>query len=495
MFKRLILLILCGSSIVAAQTKVDVERQGRNTNFLSPPFSAPLRSGEILPPSCATGELYFLTSAPAGGNIQVCHSPGEWAPQGSAGQASVTVHNNGSLVGTRPVLSFATGTGMMQVLTDSGSAVEIQQAVDTAVVMTKASSQSGATLLCDASIVVADAYACSMAPTLTAYQSGMMVHWKPAMTPVGSEISLNIDLLGAKRIRLADGVSNPSPPDIIAGQIYPLWYDGTQFRFLATIVPENYLTTAFHQSGAALYCESGGTLGSLYTCNVSPALERYEKGMALYWRPDVSSVGTGLTLNVNSLGARPVTLEDGFTAPAPNEIEGGRLYLIWYDGTSFRIVNPPRKPFLLESDYQSGASLRCEATVTQGTALACSLVPAIASYERGMVLHFLPDIDVNGPLTLDVDSLGAKPVKLADGTTDPSVGDLHAGQMYPIWFDGTQFRLRIEPPALNNSTFRPTCDAIARGTLWLLPGEAAQKDEVAICAKDEADLYAWRLLY
>lgn len=43
---------------------------------------------------------------------------------------------------------------------------------------------------------------------------------------------LNIDTLGSKTVTLKDGVSIPTSADLVAGRLYPIWYDGTVFRML-----------------------------------------------------------------------------------------------------------------------------------------------------------------------------------------------------------------------------------------------------------------------
>jgi hypothetical protein len=45
------------------------------------------------------------------------------------------------------------------------------------------------------------------------------------------------------------------------------------------------------------------------------------------------------------------------------------------------------------------------------------------------------------------------------------------------------------------SGVRPACSAITRGTLWYTPGMTGIQDNVAVCAKDMGDAYAWRTLY
>lgn len=42
---------------------------------------------------------------------------------------------------------------------------------------------------------------------------------------------------------------------------------------------------------------------------------------------------------------------------------------------------------------------------------------------------------------------------------------------------------------------KPACDAARRGTFWHDRGAAGVKDTVEICAKDDADAYAWRVIY
>ncbi len=48
---------------------------------------------------------------------------------------------------------------------------------------------------------------------------------------------------------------------------------------------------------------------------------------------------------------------------------------------------------------------------------------------------------------------------------------------------------------LNTITVRPACDSTQRGTFWVIQGAAGVKDGVTVCAKNEADAYAWRTIY
>ena len=48
---------------------------------------------------------------------------------------------------------------------------------------------------------------------------------------------------------------------------------------------------------------------------------------------------------------------------------------------------------------------------------------------------------------------------------------------------------------LNNVPGPPACIAATRGMIWFFPGGAGVKDQCQVCAKDAADVYAWRIIY
>ena len=91
---------------------------------------------------------------------------------------------------------------------------------------------------------------------------------------------------------------------------------------------------------------------------------------------------------------------------------------------------------------QAGASLLCSSASGSGTTYTCSLSPTLTVYTTGMLLHWTPDVNgAGGATTLSVDTLSAVPVKLADGTTNPAPGDVVAGQILEVTYDGTVSRI------------------------------------------------------
>jgi len=255
--------------IAAGQTQIDLSTQAKNV---------PIKSGASLPNTCAVGQIFFLSGAPTGANLYGCTAVNTWSAQGgqassmmqgtlagapktcTAGQPiSPPMHPPGESVwllggqhvdlGRRerdsgqqrsdgripPTTNFLTGVGLISVITDTGTEINIQSALDTAVVATLPGEQTGSSLLCGPTSGSANSYECSMTPTATAYTLGMVLHWIPNVNGAGGATTLNVDSLGATSVKQADGVSDPSATDIVAASMREVWYDGVNFRFLERV--------------------------------------------------------------------------------------------------------------------------------------------------------------------------------------------------------------------------------------------------------------------
>lgn len=147
-------------------------------------------------------------------------------------------------------------------------------------------------------------------------------------------------------------------------------------------------------------------------------------------------------------------------------------------------------------EAQAGTGVYCASAGGTGNNFACTLSPVLRSYTPGMALNWKPDRNNSGgATTLNIDTLGAVAVKLADGVSDPAAGDLIAGRLYPLWHDGANFRLQHAPPSISSAAGRPPCAEALRGRLWFSLAAAGAQDQLAVCAKDAAESYAWRSLY
>lgn len=79
-------------------------------------------------------------------------------------------------------------------------------------------------------------------------------------------------------------------------------------------------------------------------------------------------------------------------------------------------------------------------TVSGTDTLLGSLVPSLAAYVTGAMFSFVIANTNTGAVTLNIDGLGAKSV-LRNGTDPVQAGDLTAGNVVVVIYDGTQFQL------------------------------------------------------
>ena len=238
----------CWSIPLAAQTQVDLRTQSKVVDFQAAAFTKPFKSGTVLPLTCTQGEMFFLTSAAPGTNVYGCPNGG-WVSEGGGGVT--TIKNTGTTVGARSILDLSSGPGVILATSDSGQSILIQSSLDTAVVQTRSSTQSGAALLCASASGSGTTYSCALSPTLSMYTVGMVLDWKPDANGIGGTTTLNVDTLGPTAIKLTDGITDPAPGEITAGRIYEIWYDGTAFRLMNPVVVSGVLGEAQPACGVA----------------------------------------------------------------------------------------------------------------------------------------------------------------------------------------------------------------------------------------------------
>ena len=222
------LVAVLGQGILLGQTQIDLETQSKSVNFENTPHTKPIRAVAILPSTCLLNEVVLWTAAPPGGNIYVCLLADSWVPQGVSG--TLTVQNSGQSAGASQTQNFVAGTGILNIITDLPGKVNIQQSIDSALVVTKTNLRSGDALACDSAPSIPPAFACSMFPALTNYTRGMVLNWMPAAGGTDGAATLTVDLLDPKPLMRADGFTPATGADIEAGQLYSVWFDGAAFR-------------------------------------------------------------------------------------------------------------------------------------------------------------------------------------------------------------------------------------------------------------------------
>lgn len=109
------------------------------------------------------------------------------------------------------------------------------------------------------------------------------------------------------------------------------------------------------------------------------------------------------------------------------------------DGTT---VDAHRADYLTHTGWAS-------ATGTANAYIA-NLTPALSTYEEGVSLRLKINLDNTGAATINVNGLGVKSIKKANGS-DVNVGQLKAGSVFTLAYNGTNFILQGEGGDLSDA--------------------------------------------
>jgi hypothetical protein len=90
------------------------------------------------------------------------------------------------------------------------------------------------------------------------------------------------------------------------------------------------------QAGSFWYSISSGT-GTAYVLNLNPSPSSISAGFFIHMKAHTANTGPA-TLNVNSLGAKPIKRNDGSDLKT-NDIEINATIILLYDGTNFQLFN------------------------------------------------------------------------------------------------------------------------------------------------------------
>ena len=91
---------------VGGQTRIDLRTQGKNVDYSTAASTRPSKTGTLAPATCAIGETFLKTDAPAGKNSYVCTAQNVWTVQGVevpdvAGKVDQLLSNDGAALGWR----------------------------------------------------------------------------------------------------------------------------------------------------------------------------------------------------------------------------------------------------------------------------------------------------------------------------------------------------------------------------------------------------------
>ena len=180
--------------------------------------------------------------------------------------------------------------------------------------------------------------------------------------------------------------------------------------------------SAFAGAGAQFFDANGEPLsgGLIYS---------YLAGTTTLATTFTSRAGTSNNTN-------PIVLDAAGRTPAEIWLTGGSLYkFILQSSVGVQIGSYDNIPAI--GDVTSVNTLITVAGTNTLTGLA---TPALAGYAAGAQYSFIAQNTNTAAVTIDIDTLGAKSITKA-GTVALSAGDIVAGALYQIAYDGTRFQL------------------------------------------------------
>lgn len=201
-----------------------------------------------IPAVCTVGQLAFITDATPGQNQYNCTSTNVFT-QNLNGSLSVYVQGTG-LIGTRSNLNFIAGSGIQYVGVDTGTAINLNGTVDTAVIQSKANLQSGtAPNICTSASGSGTAYLATCATTLTALATKQIFWWNIDHISASTAPTLAVDGLTSQTVTDSLGNALANSTTLAAGTQVPVWNDGTHFRIMT--LPQGGGSTIYPGAGVA----------------------------------------------------------------------------------------------------------------------------------------------------------------------------------------------------------------------------------------------------
>jgi hypothetical protein len=144
------------------------------------------------------------------------------------------------------------------------------------------------------------------------------------------------------------------------------------------------------------------------------------------WAVYASLVTAGAVVNATT------TSTGGVELATPAEMTSG--------ATTGSVWPLSAQPSVIQASIQSGEAVYVNSTTGSDTYTA-NLTPALTAYATGMMVRVKFDTVNTGACSLNLNSLGAKSIKLIGGS-DPLDGDIATAGTYNLVYDGTNFVLQ-----------------------------------------------------
>jgi hypothetical protein len=198
------------------------------------------------------------------------------------------------------------------------------------------------------------------------------------------------------------------------------------------------------------------TSTTTYTANLE-GLGAYYKGLTILFNPKNSNTGAS-TLNIQGIGTIPIMKTDNsgnIVALEQGDLIKNKYSTLVYDGTEFLMNNPSAQLAEVVTDISSLQNninnIETQISAVQketvkfailtGTSNAyIATINTIQILSAGLTLEVVPNVTNTDLCTLNVNNLGAKPIKYNGNNLTSNI--LQAGKVYVVIYDGVQFNLQ-----------------------------------------------------
>lgn len=336
--KQINLLLIClvyAAGFGCSQTLVDLKTQTKRVDFGEAVSTRPAKTGAVLPALCSTGEVFFLTSAPAGSNLWGCVAPNIWIKQAAGSGAVEGAGRTADLADCRPerlspqrLLINACTFRFPNAPVRSAGSVEIVATSGTGTIYAYATASGEIEVLQSGTLGVT-CTGCRPAGS----GNGFPPYAAPLMSWSATAGRWAADPLSDHRV-------------LVSGPLQILPDAGVRFRVLHTgerqigidtaVIP----TRAMLQAGSDVFCSATGDANA-QRCSPAAPLTAYTQGMRILLQAGADNTGP-VSLNISSLGSVPLRFSDGTTELRGGELQTGRFYDLVHDGTVFRLAGKVR---------------------------------------------------------------------------------------------------------------------------------------------------------
>jgi hypothetical protein len=286
----------------------------------------------------------------------------------------------------------------------------------------------------------------SMTPTFTSYYAGMLIRVKLANTTT-SNCSIVLNGLASKYILNPDG-TQLSAGQGVAGAILELVFDGTNFQLVSN-----------NTSAVSTY---GGNMSGLLTLEANiraDGASGYPRGMHVttatverwFINGTNDAEGTygsnvGTNFGISRYSDAGVLIDNPLTINrATGIVNFSQIPTFPTAGSSDNSTKGANTQFV-QNAINSASTYYVQDTGTVN-AIVGSTVPALSALAAGNLIKILiANTNTSATVTANINSLGAKTILNPDGSA-PQIGQIKAGSIVTVVYDGTRLQIQSIPYA------------------------------------------------